>query len=311
MSAPLLGLASLMEPLRGFVAVGRRMSITVAASELCISQSALSRQIQTLEDRLGVKLLVRGHRSIAFTPEGERLFRDANDALQQLQEAVDAIGAARRRLPVTIGASIGVAGLWLLPRLGRFQQVHPEVDVRVVASNRLQDLAGEGIDLAIRYGPADAPPALSTLLFRDSIAPVAHASLGLAGIHAPEDIGRHVLLEFDDPGRPWLHWAAWLAAAGWRDVKPKAMLRFNLYDQLVHSALAGQGIALGRLELIEPLLRERRLELLPTSLRSPPSTHAYWLLQADGAPRPEVAALVAWITGEARTTYGVAPFLPG
>lgn len=304
--ASLLGLASLMEPLRGFVAVGRRMSITVAANELCISQSALSRQILSLEERMGVKLLVRGHRSIAFTPEGEQLFRQANDALQQLQTAVGIIGTAGRRLPVTISASVGVAGLWLLPRLGRFQQAHSEIDVRVAAGNRMLDLVGEGVDLAIRYSPANSPPTLSTLLFRDAVAPVANATLGVTGIHVPDDLARHVLLEFDDPGRPWLHWQTWLAAAGWGDVKPKAMLRFNMYDQLVQAASAGHGIALGRLELIQPWIQERRLDLLPTSLKCPPSTHAYWLLQADSKPRPEVEALIKWITAEASVNPGVA-----
>ena len=118
MSTPLVRLASL-DLLRGFVAVGRRMSITLAADDLCLTQSAVSRQVSALEEALGVKLLVRGHRSIAFTPEGERLFRSADSAVQQLQDAIGAIRVAAERRPVTITASIGVTGLWLLPRLAR------------------------------------------------------------------------------------------------------------------------------------------------------------------------------------------------
>ena len=300
MSMSLPGLAALMEPLRGFVAVGRRMSITVAAGDLCLTQSALSRQVQALEERLGVKLLIRGHRSIAFTPEGERLFRSANGALQQLQDAVGAVSARGRRPPVTLSASIGVTGLWVLPRLGRFQQRHPDIDVRVAASNRLLDLASEGVDLAIRYGPRSSAHPGATLLFRETVAPVAHSSLAGGGIRSPEDIAAQVLLEFDDPGRPWLHWDDWLAAAGWSGVKPSGVLRFNQYDQVVQSAMAGQGVALGRVELIRPMLADQRLMLLPTSLQGPPGDHAYWLIQAEDVPRPDVAAVIEWVTSEAR-----------
>src|SRR5579859_7046089 len=157
MSVPLSQLTSL-DLLRGFVAVGRRMSITLAAEDLCLTQSAVSRQIRTLEDLLGVKLLVRGHRSIAFTPEGRRLFQTADGALRQLQDVVGSIRAEGETRPVTVTASIGVAGLWLLPRLGAFLARHPKIDVRISASNRLDDLRAEGIDLAIRYCPPEGAP---------------------------------------------------------------------------------------------------------------------------------------------------------
>lgn len=118
MPVPVMRLPS-MDLIRSFVAVGRRMSITLAATDLYVTQSAVSRQIHTLEEMLGVKLLVRGHRSIAFTAEGERLFRVADTAVRQLQEVVGSIAVARERRPVTVSAPIGFVGLWLLPRMGR------------------------------------------------------------------------------------------------------------------------------------------------------------------------------------------------
>ncbi|HXZ07942.1 MAG TPA: LysR substrate-binding domain-containing protein, partial [Paraburkholderia sp.] len=137
---------------------------------------------------------------------------------------------------------------------------------------------------------------------RETVAPVAHPSIAAdgSGLGSSEDLAGQVLLEFDDPGRPWLHWDDWLAAAGWRGAKAKGVLRFNQYDQVVQSAMAGQGIALGRMELIRPMLADRRLVLLPTSLQGPGGDHAYWLLQADLAPRPDVLAVIEWITTEAR-----------
>jgi DNA-binding transcriptional LysR family regulator len=309
MTTSLLALGSLMEPLRGFVAVGRRMSITAAARELCLSQSALSRQVRALEERLRVKLFVRGHRSIAFTQEGERLFRVSNAALEQLQYAFGTLRAAARQAPVTLSASIGVAGLWLLPRLGRFQAAHPDVDLRVAAEDRVVDLATEGVDLAIRYGRHVSSARGAVRLFGESVVPVAHPSLGVQCLASSRDLADHVLLEFDSPGRPWLHWDGWLAAMGCPGARPRSVLRFNQYDQVVRSAIAGHGIALGRIELIRSLLDDRSLVQVKTPRPGPRNHYGYWLLKAEEQPRPSVAAVISWIKAEAATRrYGAADF---
>jgi len=302
MTTSLLALGSLMEPLRGFVAVGRRMSISAAARELCLSQSALSRQVRALEERLQVKLFVRGHRSITFTTEGERLFRISNSALEQLQYAFVTLRAAARQAPVTLSASIGVAGLWLLPRLGRFQARHPELDLRVAAEDRVVDLSTEGVDLSIRYGRRVASAHGAVRLFGETVVPVAHPSLGVQCLGSSRDLAKHVLLEFEGPGRPWLHWNAWLAAMGFRGAKPRSFLRFNQYDQVVRSAIAGHGIALGRAELIRPMLEDRSLVMVKTLRPGPRNDYGYWLLKAAEHPRPSVAAVIAWIKAEAAAT---------
>lgn len=104
------------------------MSITRAAEDLCVTQSAVSRQIHALESSMGLKLLTRGHRSIGFTPEGERLFRVADSALQQIQDVMGALDTRNVRRPVTITASIGVTALWLLPRLATLHLQRPGID---------------------------------------------------------------------------------------------------------------------------------------------------------------------------------------
>jgi LysR family glycine cleavage system transcriptional activator len=287
-----------LDLLRGFAAVGRRMSITLAAQDLCVTQSAVSRQILALEEALGVKLLNRGYRSIAFTTEGERLFRIADGAIQQLQEAVSTLAGTRERLPVTITASIGVTGLWLLPRLGGFQQRYPHIDVRIAANNKLLDLRTEGADLAIRYCSAASAPPGSVRLFGESVVPVAHASLNIDRLDAASIAG-HVLIEFDDPRRPWLQWADRLSAMGLSAVRPKGILRFNQYDQVILAAMAGQGIALGRIALIEPLLAEKRLLAAGEGGADRTSGYAYWLIQAETSPRNDVLDVVDWIRTEA------------
>lgn len=298
MSDSLLSLNGLMEPLRGFVAVGRHMSITQAATELCLTQSAVSRQVQALERRLGVRLLRRGHRSLAFTEEGERLFRHADLALRQLQETLAAVAPPDARRPVTVSASIGVTGLWLLPRMGRFQQRHPELDLRVAAVNRLVDLRAENVDLAIRYCAGANAPAGALRLFDEMLAPVARPMPGLRRLRSAADLDGQVLLEYEDAQHPWLQWASWLEARGWRP-RPKTMLRFNQYDQVVHAAMAGQGVALGRLPLLRQWVDEKRLRVLDTPRVPRGVDHAYWLLRAGEVLRPGVRAVADWLVQEA------------
>lgn len=298
MSNDLLALNALMEPLRGFVAVGRTMSITRAAASLCLTQSAVSRQVQALEQRLGVQLLRRGHRSLSFTEDGERLFRSANPALHQLQAAVSAISAAAASRPVMLSASIGVTALWLLPQLGEFQQRHAEVDLRVAAGNRLIDLSAEGMDVAIRYcAPRDAPRD-AWHLFDERLAPVTRPAPGLRALRSGADLDGRVLLEFDDPERPWLQWSHWLKSRGW-SARPKAVLRFNQYDQVAHAAMAGQGIALGRLPLLGHWIEKQHLKVVHKPHAPVGSDHAYWLLQATEAPRPTVRTVVSWLQHQA------------
>ena len=291
-----------LDLVRGFVAVGRRMSITFAASDLCLTQSAVSRQVRTLEEILGVKLFVRGHRSIAFTAEGQRLFQRADEAVKQLQDVVGAVGVALAFRPVTIAASIGVAGLWLTPRLGHFLQSEPSIDLRISASNELSDLRTEEFDLAIRYCPAEAAPPNAIRLFGETIIPVAGPSLKLTEIASAKDLQRLVLLEFDGEYRPWLKWNDWLATQGWDRLRPQAMLHFNQYDHVIQAAMAAQGIALGRLELLSAAIAQKRLVTLMAPGATPGTSHAYWLIRGIYANRSEVDRVVQWIRTEAAQT---------
>jgi LysR family glycine cleavage system transcriptional activator len=292
-----------LDLLRSFVAVGRRMSITLAAQDMCLTQSALSRQVQALEASLGYPLLLRGHRSIEFTGEGRRLFRSADAMLEQLGDVVASLRPGDARRPVTISASIGVAALWLLPRLNAFQQAAPHIDVRLAASNRFVDLEREQVDLSLRYcRPQDAPEG-ALRLFDEALVPVAHPTLAVAAIEDPALLRQQALLEFDDVSRPWLQWQDWLRGAGAGRVKSKGMLRFNQYDQVVLAALAAQGVALGRLELVRPLLEQGRLALA-SALPPTASDYGYWLIGRRDGIGPDVAAVSGWIRDEASRCGG-------
>jgi LysR family glycine cleavage system transcriptional activator len=306
-SKPLARIPSL-DLLRTWVAVGRRSSITQAAADLYLTQSAVSKQVRQLEDALGTALLVRGHRSVTLTAAGEQLFQCADECLRALQGVVDAITLQPRRNSVTITASIGMTALWILPRLLHFQQQHPDVDVRVVADNRVHGLATPDIDLAIRYCAARDAPSGAVRLFDETLVPVAHPSLRAPWLATPEQLASQVLLEFDLPSRPWLHWHGWLQARGWPLPHGQRILRYNQYDQVIQAALAGQGIALGRYELIAPMLHDGRLVALaehdPTL-----SPFSYWLVtfpaaQARDGAHPDSALnrFSRWLLAQAQAT---------
>lgn len=302
MPVPLVRLQAL-DFLKGFVATGRRMSMALAAEDLCITPSALSKQIASLEESLGVRLLVRGHRSIAFTREGAELYRAADAAMQQLQEAIANILPTVEGKPVTITASLGVTALWLLPRLGPLQADHPEIEIRVAADNAVLDPRARDIDLSIRYCSEALAPEGALRLFGETVRPVASRLIGIDRIQSPDDLSDHVLLELDETRCPWLQWSGWMASVGWEFTrKPKGMLRFNQYDSVIQAAMAGQGIALGRMELLAPIVKAGQLQELRTPVVAPMCDHAYFLVIADKAPRRAVVRVAEWIEAQSRSS---------
>src|SRR5712671_3365638 len=154
---------------RGFEAAARHLSFTKAAEELSVTQSAVSRQIQTLEGRLGVALFVRRNRGLALTIAGEQMFRAAASALRVLREAAESIAPGSAQKLVTVTSSIAFCSLWLIPRLSAFRLLQPDVDVRISANNQVLDLDRERIDLAIRYCPVTVTPPGSIRMFGEEI----------------------------------------------------------------------------------------------------------------------------------------------
>lgn len=294
-----------LDPLRGFVAVARRMSITLAAEDLFLTQSAVSRQIKSLEEEVGVALFERRHRAIALTPAGERLFRLADAWFDQLGELLESLRPGGAAAPVTVTATIAVTTLWLLPQLGRFQAEHPGLDVRVAAGNRIVDLQREGIDLALRYCSREQAPAHAERLFDERIVPVASPVLGVRRVEGAAGLAQLTLLEYEDVARPWLQWAGWLEASGLAKVRPRGRLGFNQYDQMIQSALAGHGIALARAPLVASMLGDGRLVALGGLSTPAASDYAYWLISRDareGAQPDAVSQFAQWLRAAARET---------
>ena len=288
--------------LRGFEAAGRRLSFTLAAQELFLTQSALSRQIKALEDALGVALFIRRHRALALTPAGTAFHRDVTEALESLAAATDRLRGATRSPGLTLSTTVSFASLWIIPRLATFRARQPHVEVYVSADDRVVDLARGDVDIAVRYLPDSAAPENAVRLFGERMTPVASPKIarGASPLRAPADLTKHVLLHLDDPeGRtPWLDWRSWLTSNGQPGLKPVGALRFRIYDQVVQAAVGGQGVALGRLPMIAEHLRDGRL-VAPFAKKYESARSYFALASPRAGERDDVAAFLRWLADEA------------
>jgi LysR family glycine cleavage system transcriptional activator len=300
-------------PLRAFEAVARRLSFSAAAEELFLTQPAISRQIKALEDELGAPLFVRGTRKVELTGAGVQLLRGVLPLLQRLDTTVRQIRSARGRRHVTVNTFASFASLWLLPRLQAFERAHPDIDIRISASDVMADLDDPDIDLVVRYcHPNNAPPGAERL-FGELITPTVSCALAQQAerghappLAQPTDLARHTLLEEDDhrPSADYLSWRAWLRQFGVPKLEPVRWLYLNFTYQQVQTALAGGGVALGRLPLIiENLIRGELVEPLGPAHRLP-SPFTYWLvdLASERGARPEVTAFAQWMREHAAFT---------
>jgi LysR family glycine cleavage system transcriptional activator len=286
-----------LDAIRGFESAARHLSFTAAAEELCITQSAVSKQIKNLEEALGVALFLRGGKGLSLTPEGRQLFEAARASLAQLASAVDRLLAADR-VSVSVSTTPSFAALWLAPKLAQFQQLEPAIDVRVDASEARANLEREGLDLAVRLSPVQpGEPGPPPLLQEQALlvaAPGVAARIQTAGgiLHTP-------LLVYYDPATrfPWMSWPAWYERLGLKQSAQQPCLYFSQYEHVVTAALQGAGIAIGRTPLILPLLRSGKLEVVLPG-ESVAGLGYRIVISAHSAERPAVQKFRAWLERE-------------
>ncbi|QHE84242.1 LysR substrate-binding domain-containing protein [Hydrogenophaga sp. BPS33] len=307
--------------LRAFEAVARHLNFRAAAEELSLTQSAVSRQIQALEDEVGTALFLRHTRAVELTSAGSQLLRAASMALERVDAAVRQIRQSAGRKSVAITTWASFASMWLIPRLEAFQRDHPDIDIRIDATDSAVDLATSDVDLALRYAVPQVMPANAQRLFGEQLTPVASPWLLKAHpIQSVEDLSRCALIEAGDAHRTrhleWLTWQRWLdtygapppPASGKRarslpaKLSPQRWMYFNYASQIVQAALTGQGVALARLPLVaESLASGALVEPLPHARLDSPL--AYWLLVAPrSVQRPEVKAFSNWLLQQAAAT---------
>jgi DNA-binding transcriptional LysR family regulator len=296
-----------LDQLEAFESAARHLSFTKAADELSLTQSAVSRQIARLEDHYALPLFRRLHRALRLTEEGQALYRAIDTVLGHLHQIGGELRRDQRPRPVSVTTTPGFAGLWLIPRLADFTAAQPKVDVRLSASYQLVNLHRDGYDLAIRYATEDVAGPGAELLFDDTVLPVCSPRLlrdPARPLKALTDLRHHVLLHQEEGnGGDLQDWPLWLRAMKLEDLKPAGIMHFSQFDQLINAAVGGQGIALGRMPLLNRMLAERKL--VAPFKKSVASPRSYYLIEAEGAgKKPEVQAFAAWLRLQARAVGG-------
>lgn len=295
-----------LDLLIGFEAAARHLSFTKAAAELFLTQSAISRQVQALETQLGMPLFQRRHRTLLLTDAGQLLYRGASEAIGILQETTQRIRGFKSSRMLVVTTLVSFASLWLVPRMPRFRALHPQIDVRIAADNTVFDLKRERIDVAIRYMSPERAPANARKLFGEEVLPMCSPRLlkdRSRPLRTPADLRHHTLLHDDmSDVTPWLEWSTWLESHGVGKLRPAGELHFSLYDQMIHAAIDGQGVALGRLPLLAELIAQGKLVAPFAGTKGrhmPEATRAFFVLAEPGsAMRPEVQAFVDWVSAE-------------
>jgi len=285
-----------LNALRFFEAAARHLSFTRAAEELHVTQAAISHQIKALETRLGVQLFRRFPRRLLLSDEGQILLPAVQEGFGRIAEAAQRISTGAQGGALTVMMRPYFAAKWLSPRLTRFWERYPDIDLRLHHSPEpTVDVARHGADIAVRWGGGEWPGVDSELLLRVELTPVCSPLLlrGPRPLREPGDLRHHTLLH-DENHVPWTRW---LEAAGEHDVDPRRGPVIDDTSVRTQAAIDGHGVALGALPLIADDLATGRL-VAPFELAI--DDLAYYIVYPPGAlTRPKVKAFRDWLVQEA------------
>ena len=291
-----------LKALRAFEAAARHLSFTKAAGELNVTQAAISHQVKSLEEWLGLSLFHRVNRGLRLTAEGQVY-------LQPLRESFDSIDAATLRLMrvdaprrLTISTLDSFAAGWLVPRLRGFRDAHPEIEVHITTADEIVDLVRSDHDMAIRYGNGPWPGLYSVQLFDEEIYPVCSPKLitGKRPLSKPGDLARHTLLH-DDMA---VTWRMWLRAAGVEGIDPERGPYYTNSFLVTHAAVNGDGVALGRSRLVASEIAAGRL-IKPFELSLPANLSYHVVTPEAEKDRPKIVAFRKWLLAEVERDKGL------
>src|SRR6266576_1234421 len=286
--------------LRAFEAAARHLSFTVAASELNVTQTAISHQIRRLEEELGIRLFIRQNRALALTPEARDYLPGVRAAFNDLRLATERLLRKDNDHVLTVSTLASLAAKWLLPRLSAFQEAHPGIDVRITTSTSLVDFKSGDVDAAIRYGRGNWPGLRADWLMADELFPVCSPArlAGAKPLRCPQDLAHHTLLHssgcYDDD------WRLWLTAAGLpTDISKGPGLTFDLIFMTVQAAIDAMGVAVGRTSCVQDDIAKGRL-VVPFEIALPADA-GFYLVSPEGAPdSPKLRAFRQWLIASAQ-----------
>lgn len=283
--------------IRYFEAAARHLSFTKAAEELHVTHSAISHQIKSLEEWLGLQLFRRMNRAIVLTEAGQAYMRPVKEAFERLGEASRILKAREQTGTLTVSIMPSFAAKWLVPRLGGFRDLHPDIDVRISASEKLVDFNRDDVDVAIRFGAGPWPGLHSELLLKQDLFPVCSPKLlqGPVPLREPADLINHNLLyDYDWRENVWLRW---LTDAGVKVQSLRHSLSFNHSNLMLQAAIDGLGVALTVGPLVGDDLAAGKL-VRPFSFVLRTDTGFHVVAPETTVDRPKVKAFREWLLAE-------------
>lgn len=281
--------------LRAFEAAARHLSFTLAASELNVTQTAISHQIRRLEEELGIRLFVRQNRALALTPEARDYLPGVRAAFNDLRLATDRLLRKDDDKVLTVSTLASLAAKWLLPRLTDFQEQHPGIDVRITTSTSLVDFQRDNVDAAICYGRGQWPGLRADWLMADELFPVCSPSLlrGDKPLRQPEDLKGYPLLHTSNANSD--DWRLWLTAAGLPgDIARQPGITFDMIFMTIQAAIDGIGVAMGRTSYVQDDIAKGRL-VVPFKIALPADAGFYLVAPEGRREAPKLAAFREWM----------------
>ena len=283
------------------------MSFKDAADELNVTPSALSYQIRQLEDHLGVALFVRMNRRVELTDAGARLAPGLRDGFSKLREAVNSVEDTDDQVLV-VSSGPAFAAKWLAPRVWRFMESHPDIELRLSASLRLVDFAVDEVDVAIRFGAGDYRDVVVEALFDEALIPLCAPHIAPS---SEAELSKLALLH-DDSSKPVVDaadWPEWLRKTKFSSVDGTRGPRFNHADHAIDAAVDGAGIVLGRIALAMRDIEAGRL-VAPFPMYLPARIRFWFVTSEAKMARPKVQAFRQWLAEETGAVSGtIAAFL--
>jgi DNA-binding transcriptional LysR family regulator len=302
-----------LDLLRAFRAAASHLSFTRAARDQFVTQSAISRAVKTLEEQLGQPLFHRVNRALQLTHAGEELYRATDDALGLIDATAARLSGSQRSLAVT--TTVALASTWLVPKLPRFTRKHPQLDVRIAASNDWLDLEREHLDVALRFVPSEMDAPRNAEVFAEyRVFPVCSPAIARSRkqpLRTSADLARFVRLDFETLvyGRPWYDWQRWFDGMKLDPIAPSGTIRFSHYDQVIDAAIDGSGVAIGKWP---HLARHLRDGVLVAPFGTQGVAHAgtfYLVVGRNAADRESVDAFLTWLRAELREDASRTPAL--
>ncbi len=283
-----------LNALMTFEAAARHGSFTAAARELGVTQAAVSRQIQVLEQGFGVRLFHRAHRKVETTAAGALLAATLNDCFQRILATADLIRQPETTGTLTVGATLAFSHFWLLPRIADFRAAHPDVAIRIVTQDEPFDLARDDVDVLLHFGLGVPRGGTLVASAPDVVYPVGAPSFAatLTSLATPADLARAPLIANRAADPTWLDWPSWFEAVGSDRIEPRPALFFSSYTDCIQAAVGGQGIALGWHFLLERQLAAGQLVRVGSWHADP--TARYQLVTNTRRSGASARAFCAW-----------------